>query len=182
MKGTPSQRSFLMNGVILAIGGLAAVERLAVLADDDVLGLDSRDGAKDADLLVTNILGVEGNRSLHSQESENLKKMVLHNITNDTKLVKVTSTSLGTKWLLECDLNVVDVVSVPRSAEERVTKSKDQDVLDHLLTKVMVNSEQLLLVPIRLEGLLKLTGAGKILAERLLDLVGLLAIINMTIV
>jgi hypothetical protein len=107
--------------------------------------------------------------------------MVLHNITDDAELVEVASTSFGTKWLLEGDLDVVDMVSVPGSAEERVTKSKDEDVLDHLLTKVMVNSEQLLLVPVRLEGLLKLTGAGKILSERLLDLGGLLAIIDMTI-
>jgi hypothetical protein len=45
----------------------------------------------------------------------------------------------------------------------------------------MVDSEQLLLVPIRLKGLLKLAGAGKILAEGLLDLKGLLAVIDMTI-
>jgi hypothetical protein len=43
------------------------------------------------------------------------------------------------------------VVSVPCSAEERVSKSEDQNILDHLLAKVVVNSEQLLLVPIRLE-------------------------------
>jgi hypothetical protein len=115
----------LGNSVVLAVGGLATVKRLAVLANNDVFGLNGRDGAEDADLFVADILSVEGNRSLHSQEGENLKKVVLHNVTDDAELIEVASTALSAERLLESDLDVVDVVSVPCSAEERVTKSKD---------------------------------------------------------
>jgi hypothetical protein len=170
-QGAESRASrVLRNGVVLTVSRLAAVKRLSVLANDDVLGLNGGNGAENANLFVANILGVERDGSLHSQESKNLEEMVLHNITNDTKLVEVTSTSFSTEGLLESDLNVVDMLSVPCGAEEGVTKSEDQNVLDHLLAKVVVNSEQLLLVPVGLERLLKLTGAGKILAEGLLNL------------
>jgi hypothetical protein len=67
-------------------------------------------------------------------------------------------------------LNIVNVVAVPVGAEEFVAKSEDQDVLDHLLTKVVVNTEDLLLLPVGLQGMLKLSGAAKILTERLLNL------------
>lgn len=49
----------LRDGVVLAVGGLAAVERLAILADDDVLGLNGGNGSEDADLFVTDVLSVE---------------------------------------------------------------------------------------------------------------------------
>ena len=67
-------------------------------------------------------------------------------------------------------LNVVDVVAVPVGAEELVAKSEDQDVLDHLLTEVVVDTEDLLLLPVGLQGGLKLSGAAKVLAEGLLNL------------
>ncbi|KAI6754287.1 hypothetical protein HG530_012801 [Fusarium avenaceum] len=169
MKESRASR-ILGNGVVLAVSRLAAVKRLSVLANDDILGLNGGNGTEDANLFVADVLGIERDGSLHSQESENLEEMVLHNITNNAKLVEVTSTSFSAEGLLECDLDVVDVLSVPCGAEEGVTESEDQNVLDHLLSKVVVNSEQLLLVPVGLERLLKLTGAGEILTEGLLDL------------
>lgn len=141
----------LGDSVVLTVGGLTTVKRLTVLTNDDVLGLNGWNGTENANLLIADILGVERDGPLHSQESKDLEEMVLHDITNDTELVKVAPATLGTKGLLEGDLDVVDVVSVPRGAEERVAKSKNQNVLDHLLAQVVVNSEQFLLVPIRLE-------------------------------
>jgi len=46
-------------------------------------------------------------------------------------------------------LHVGDVVAVPRSTEEFIPKSQDEDVFDHLLTKIVVDTENLLLLPIR---------------------------------
>jgi len=82
---------------------------------------------------------------------------VLHNVADDTELVKVTTSALGAEWLFECDLDVIDVVAVPGCAEEFVTKPQNQDVLDHLLAQVVVNTENLLFLPVWLESLLKLS-------------------------
>jgi hypothetical protein len=62
------------------------------------------------------------------------------------------------------------VVSIPGRAEEFVTESEDEDVLDHLLTQIVVNAVELVLGPVWRERALKFAGAGKIFAEGLLDL------------
>jgi hypothetical protein len=67
-------------------------------------------------------------------------------------------------------LHVVDMVSVPGCAKELVAESEDEDVLDHLLTKVVINTVELILVPVRGKRALKLSGAREIFAKRLLDL------------
>lgn len=67
-------------------------------------------------------------------------------------------------------LNVVDVVTVPGSVEELVAKAHDEDVLDHLLTQVVVDTEDLLFLPVGLEGLLEVARALQVLTEGLLDL------------
>jgi hypothetical protein len=72
--------------------------------------------------------------------------------------------------LIPTYLNIVNVVAVPVGAEELVAKSEDQDVLDHLFTEVVVNTEDLLLLPVGLQGVLELSGAAKVLAEGLLNL------------
>jgi len=83
--------------------------------------------------------------------------MVLHNIADDAKLVEVSATTLGTERLLERDLHVVDVMSVPGGSEERVAEAKDEDVLYHFLAEIMVDAEKFLLLPVRLKRLLKLS-------------------------
>lgn len=67
-------------------------------------------------------------------------------------------------------LNVVDVMTVPGSSEELVTEPQDEDVLDHLLSQVVVNTEDLLLFPVGLQSLLQLARALEVLAEWLLNL------------
>lgn len=62
------------------------------------------------------------------------------------------------------------MVTVPCSVEELVAESQDENVLDHLLTQVVVDTEDLLLLPVRLQGLLEVAGALQILTEGLLDL------------
>jgi len=97
-------------------------------------------------------------------------RTVLHDITDDAELVEVSSTALSAERLLKCDLDVVDVVTVPCGVEELVAKSQDKNVLDHLLTEVVVNTEDLLLLPVRLQSLLQIARALKILAKWLFNL------------
>lgn len=96
--------------------------------------------------------------------------MVLHDISNNAKLVKVASTALGAERLLECNLDVVNVMSVPGSAEERIAEAHDENILDHLLSEVVINTVELFLFPVWFQRLLQLARASKILSERLLDL------------
>lgn len=61
-------------------------------------------------------------------------------------------------------------MAVPGSAKELVTESQNENVLDHLLSKVVVDTEDLLLLPVGLQGLLQLSRALEVLSEGLLNL------------
>lgn len=67
-------------------------------------------------------------------------------------------------------LNVVDVVTVPCSVEELVAEPQDQNVLNHLLTEIVINTENLLFLPVGIQRLLQVARALKILTKGLLDL------------
>lgn len=67
----------LGDSVVFLVRGLCAIQRLAVLADNDVLGFNGRHAAKDANLLVTDIFGREGDRSLHGEERQHLQQVWL---------------------------------------------------------------------------------------------------------
>lgn len=65
----------LRHSVVLQISRLAAVKRPAILTDDDVLGLNRIHRTQYTDLLITNVLGGEGDWALHSEQSQNLQKV-----------------------------------------------------------------------------------------------------------
>ena len=68
---------------------------------------------------------------------------VLHDIAHDTKLVKITATSLGTDLFLEGDLDVRDMVAIPARSKDLVRESQDHDVLDHFLAQVVIDTVDL---------------------------------------
>ena len=66
--------------------------------------------------------------------------MVLHDISDDAIVVEVATTTIHTKGLFEHDLDIVDVLSVPDCAENQVGEASDEEVLDHFLSEIMVDS------------------------------------------
>ncbi len=62
------------------------------------------------------------------------------------------------------------MVAVPGGIEELVSKSHNKDVLDHLLSKVVVNTENFLFLPVGVKGFLEIARALEVLAKGLLDL------------
>jgi len=65
----------LWHCVVVLVAWLAAVQRLLVLANNDVLGLDCGHSSKNSDLLVTDILGGEGDGALHGEQSKDLQQI-----------------------------------------------------------------------------------------------------------
>jgi hypothetical protein len=47
-------------------------------------------------------------------------------------------------------LNVINVVTVPGGTKELVTESENEDVLNHLLAQIMIDTEDFLLLPVGL--------------------------------
>jgi hypothetical protein len=134
-----------------------AVQGLTILADDDVLRFDRGNAPEHPDFLISNIFRGERDGSLHGEKSQDLEHMILHDIANDAKFVKVAPTAFRAEGLFEGNLYAVDVVAVPCGTKEFVAESENQQVFDHLLAKVVVDTEDLLLGPVRLQRLLQLS-------------------------
>jgi hypothetical protein len=62
---------------------------------------------------------------LHGDEAQNLQQVVLHHVSDDAEFVKVATSALSAKWLLEGDEYGGDVVSVPGGVEDAIAKSKN---------------------------------------------------------
>ena len=69
-----------------------------------------------------------------------LHEVILHDISDDAKLVEVSPPPLCAKRLLEGDLHVADVLVIPDGPQERVGESQHQHVLHQLLPQVVVDS------------------------------------------
>jgi hypothetical protein len=88
---------------------------------------------KTTNLFVANLFWVRGTGPLHGHETQDLQQVVLHNVANDTKFVKVATSSFRSNLLFERDLHVVDIIAVPKGREEYVGEPQVNQVLDHLL-------------------------------------------------
>lgn len=62
-------------------------------------------------------------------------------------------------------LNVINVVTVPGGTKELVAESENKDVFNHLLAQIMINTEDFILLPVGLQGLLQFPRASEILAK-----------------
>src|SRR6266403_1750973 len=127
-------------------------------------------------LFVADVLGCEGYRPLHGQDSKNLKQIftnkrrvecqcaaleemldrrlprtILQDIPNNAEFIKVATAALSTELLLERDLDTRDEIFVPSGAQGDVGKTKHKDAFDHLFPKVMINAEGFILSPVLLE-------------------------------
>lgn len=88
-----------------------------VLSKHNVLEFNRRHCIQDGHLGVTNVLSgsraFERGWSLHGQEGENLQEMVLENVSNDTKLVKVSASALRSKGLFKGKQDALNVLAIP---------------------------------------------------------------------
>ena len=64
--------------------------------------------------------------------------MILHDIPDDAKFVKITATPLGTERLLESDHHAGYVVSVPGRAENPITKSAKEEQIVRVLSVIKI--------------------------------------------
>ena len=67
--------------------------------------------------------------------------MILHDISDNSELVKVSSATLGSEWFLECDGDAGDMISVPCGSEDHVAKPQTDQILHHLFTQIVIDSK-----------------------------------------
>ena len=101
-----------------------------------------RDGAygpQHVDLLVADLIRVEGDGWLHGDQAEHLHQVVLHHVPEGARVIVVAAAVLHPHLFSYGDLHVVDVSPVPDRLEEGVGKAKGEQVLHRLLAQIVVD-------------------------------------------
>ncbi len=106
---------------------------------EHLIGLDRLDRAQDLALLVAHRVRLEGDRRLHGDERQQLEEVVRHHVAQRARLLVVAAARPDTHLLGHGDLHVVHVAAIPDGLEDGVGEAEDQDVLDRLLTQVVVD-------------------------------------------
>lgn len=140
-----------------------------VLTKDDVVECQWLNAFKYFDLLVTDVIGMDGSRLLHCHQRQNLQQMILHHIANDSEFVEISAATLRAERFLEGNENRRDVLTIPCRVEELIAESDGHQVLHHFLAQVMVNTVELILSEERGQMIAENLGARRVLSERLLD-------------
>lgn len=66
--------------------------------------------------------------------------MVLHHVADDAVVVEVAATAVHAERLLEDDLHIADEGPTPQRADDHVGEARDEQILHHFLSQVVVNS------------------------------------------
>ena len=66
--------------------------------------------------------------------------MILHDVPNNTKLIKISASTFDTKSFFENDLNAL-IIPVPNGIENMLPNLKIKRFFNHFLSKIMINSE-----------------------------------------
>lgn len=94
---------------------------------------------------------------------------VLADISDNSKLVKVASTTFCAERFFESDLNVADIVLVQGRIKENVAETENERVLDHLFTEVVVDSVRLVFGPFSAQSRHHLSTRLEVFSEWLFD-------------
>ena len=115
---------------------------------------------------LPDIIRTGADRFLHGSQTENLQQMVLHHISDNPVLVKVSSTSKCSERFFECNLDARYAISIPGRPKDHVPKPETEEVLHHFLAQVVVNPVQLLLLEQLLKVITQVSRAGRVTAKR----------------
>lgn len=74
-----------------------------------------------------------------------MKQVVLDDVADSASLIVETAPSLHAERLRHCDLNAFHEVAVPDRLKKRVRKAKEQQVLNGILAKEVIDAENILL-------------------------------------
>src|SRR5437867_12863729 len=97
-------------------------------------------------LLIPNGVGPERDGRLHGRERHQLEKVVGDHVPQRSILLVVAAPSLHPYRLRQGDLYVVDVAPVPDGLEDPVAEAKNQNILDRLLSQIVIDPVDLLLI------------------------------------
>ena len=164
---------FRIDAVFLSVAGAGdAIDGTAgVLGANDVLAdgvwaNEGAEGADDLDFFIADGIGAEVCGGLHSDEAEELEKVVLDHVAQGTGGVVVAAAAAFHAEVFGAgDLDVIDVAGVPVRFEDGVGEAQDHDVLGGFFAQVMVDAVGVLFGEGVGDGFVEAAGGGEVFAE-----------------
>ena len=95
--------------------------------------------------------------------------MILEHVPHHPSLLVVTRPVLYTECLCAGNLYVVDILTVPDGVKDGVRETEHEDILNRLLTKVVIDSEYLPFLKVEVYLFIELPRRGQAAAKGLLD-------------
>ena len=92
--------------------------------------------------------------------------MVLKHVPQNARFVVVVSAASDGDFFGDRDLDVIDVVPVPKGFEDGIPETKYQNVLDGFFAEVMIDAVDLIFTERLMDRCIECLGAGEIGAER----------------
>jgi hypothetical protein len=74
------------------------------------------------------------------KDSQPLILAVLHNVTDNSEFIKVSTPAFCSERLLERYLDIINVTTVPDLAKQDVGEAECHQIFDHFLAEVVVNA------------------------------------------
>ena len=139
----------------------------SILAAHDIARQQRQQAAKDFVFFFADRPRLKRSRRLHRHKGENLKEMRHHHIAIGAGALVKADAIAKTESFRHVDLHMVDEISIPDRLEQAIGKAKRQDILRRLLTKKMIDAENLILGKGLVQFGVEFDGAGEVRAERL---------------
>ena len=98
-----------------------------------------------------------------------MQHVVLDHVPHDPGVIEVLAPAFDANRFRNGELDMVDMVLVPKRLKDAVGKAESEQILHRLFTQVMVDSIDLLLFPIGQNLLVEGDRGREIVAERLFD-------------
>ena len=105
-----------------------------------LLGRNAPQRLEHLELLVADGFGLEDDRRFHCHDRQQLQHVVFDHVAEGADLVVVPTASLDAHGLGDRQLDVIDEVSVPDRFEDAVGQPKRQQILNRLLSQVVIDA------------------------------------------
>ena len=109
------------------------------------------------------------NRWLHGDMSHDLHQVILQHVSKCARLIVVTTTIADAKRFGRSNLNVVNIIPIPKRLEYRVRKSSHQQILHRLFPEIVIDSIDVVFVKMSLPRKVKLTCRLNVVTEWLFN-------------
>src|SRR5262249_8956341 len=154
----------------VGIGRDAALVAVAVeLAAYQITWLERLHRSEHLLLLVPQGLHLVADGWLRGQDRRRLEHVVLDHVAQGADLLVEAAAAFDAEVLGHRDLDALDVVAVPDGLEERVREAEVQEVLDRLLTEIVVDAEDRGFRQHRMQDPVELLGRRQVAPEGLFD-------------